>query len=178
MLLGRVCLLWTYVYSQELSGDLQTLLVKHGCKTKSCMCDWRRNHWFIHGVSFAGRCTRLRYHHHVRGILSQHDRRRQCRILATIFYCRHIWWSCVVCISNWTWSVVWIVDFHSFFFVNQCHIKHGIHTWLRTSTSSKASSAELPSISSHILLSINIRFLSEQYLSGTLFLKPASTQIP
>ena len=34
------------------------------------------------------------------------------------------------------------------------------------------------SISSHILLSINIRFLSEQYLSGTLFLKPASTRIP
>ena len=28
------------------------------------------------------------------------------------------------------------------------------------------------------LLSINIRFLSEQYLSGTLFLKPASTRIP
>jgi len=34
------------------------------------------------------------------------------------------------------------------------------------------------STSSHILLSINIHFLSEQYLSGTLFLKPASTQIP
>ena len=33
-------------------------------------------------------------------------------------------------------------------------------------------------IFSHILLSINIRFLSEQYLNGTLFLKPASTQIP
>ena len=32
-------------------------------------------------------------------------------------------------------------------------------------------------IFSHILLSINIRFLSEQYLSGTLFLKPASTWI-
>ena len=29
-----------------------------------------------------------------------------------------------------------------------------------------------------VLLSINIRFLSEQYLSGTLFLKPASTRIP
>jgi len=28
------------------------------------------------------------------------------------------------------------------------------------------------------ILSINIRFLSEQYLSGTLFLKPASTRIP
>ena len=33
-------------------------------------------------------------------------------------------------------------------------------------------------ISSHTLLSINIRFLLEQYLSGTLFLKPASTRIP
>ena len=29
----------------------------------------------------------------------------------------------------------------------------------------------------HIRLSINIRFLLEQYLSGTLFLKPASTRI-
>ena len=29
-----------------------------------------------------------------------------------------------------------------------------------------------------ILLSINIRFLSEQYLSGTLCLKPTSTRIP
>jgi len=125
-------------------------------------------------------------------------------------------------------------------------LQYGIHTWLRTSTSSKASSAELPdllsritvvlpvyhhywrtwtgllleiageifdlpcssrllsatclykltlfycrltpepevttvsnsSTSSHILLSTNIRFLSEQYLSGTHYLKPASTRIP
>ena len=34
------------------------------------------------------------------------------------------------------------------------------------------------SIFCHILLSINIRFLLEQYLSGTLYLKPASTRIP
>ena len=33
------------------------------------------------------------------------------------------------------------------------------------------------SIFCHILFSINIRFLLEQYLSGTLFLKPASTRI-
>ena len=34
------------------------------------------------------------------------------------------------------------------------------------------------SIFCHILLSINIGFLLEQYLSGTLFQKPASTRIP
>jgi len=34
------------------------------------------------------------------------------------------------------------------------------------------------SIFCRLLLSINIRFLLEQYQSGTLFLKPASTRIP